>query len=52
MDYLGGHGTRGYGRVRFTDFCLETIEAVLPEKDMAELNNLLKDVEEYELLSV
>lgn len=52
MDYLGGHGTRGYGRVRFSDFCLEAIEAELPESDIAEIMKLLRDVEAYELLSV
>lgn len=52
MDYLGGHGTRGYGRVRFREFKLESIESSLPETYMAELGGILKDVEENELLSV
>ena len=51
MDYLGGHGSRGYGRVAFSDFevtvkygdCLEDVNVLL---------KTLKEVEEYGLLSV
>ena len=25
MDYLGGHGSRGYGRVKFNDFKVKAI---------------------------
>ena len=27
LDYLGGHGSRGYGRVSFSDFYVERIDA-------------------------
>ena len=26
LDYLGGHGSRGYGRVSFSDFFIERID--------------------------
>ena len=28
MDYLGGHGSRGYGRIRFSDFKVQKMDAV------------------------
>lgn len=52
MDYLGGHGTRGYGRVRFKEFGIEVIEAELPEEIAEKLLGKLKEVENYELLPV
>ena len=52
MDYLGGHGTRGSGRISF-----ENIEVVDPENRLIdgmreELTAFFKDVESYDLLSV
>lgn len=52
MDYLGGHGTRGSGRISF-----EKIEVVDPENRLTdgmreELTAFFKDVESYDLLSV
>lgn len=41
-DYLGGHGTRGYGRVKFKDFSLEI-------KTYTEENEKEKDVIEKEI---
>lgn len=51
MDYLGGHGSRGYGRVAFSDF---KVDVVLGESPVAmeELLTILKEVEEYGLLSI
>ena len=49
MDYLGGHGSRGSGRVSFSDFVLTPFEAQL---DCAELTAIFAEVEEYELLPV
>jgi CRISPR-associated protein Csm3 len=52
MDYLGGHGTRGYGRVRFSDFEVEAVDdSVSPEK-ANELCEILKEVCKDELLPV
>ena len=49
MDYLGGHGSRGSGRVSLSEFDLETFEADL---DVDKLKALFDEVAEYELLSV
>lgn len=46
MDYLGGHGSRGYGRVAFKDIELEVINGECPE-DINGLLDLLKGVEKY-----
>ncbi len=52
MDYLGGHGTRGYGRVSFENFQLEQVEGNLTEPELQEIKDLFKEVENYALLSV
>lgn len=49
LDYLGGHGTRGSGRVSLRDFAITPFEA---ELDIQELKALFQEVEEYELLPV
>lgn len=51
MDYLGGHGSRGYGRVSFSRFTLEVREGECPA-DTDKLLNLLKEVEEYGIFAV
>lgn len=45
LDYLGGHGTRGYGKVRFTDLSARCVWGTLDAAATATLNELLKDVE-------
>jgi CRISPR-associated protein Csm3 len=51
LDYLGGHGTRGSGRVSF-----EKIEIIPAEEgydlNLDELKSIFEEVESYELLSV
>lgn len=49
MDYLGGHGSRGSGRVSLSDFTLEPFES---DADVADLKLLFDEVSNYELLSV
>lgn len=53
LDYLGGHGSRGSGRVSFKDITLTPVfcddEAV---KLVTEAKELFEEVDEYELLSV
>lgn len=49
MDYLGGHGTRGSGRVSFENFKMKDFESGL---DLEKLCAVFKDVENYEVLSV
>lgn len=44
-DYLGGHGTRGYGRIRFKDFCLDIkIYTEESEKDKVLIE---REIEEF-----
>ncbi len=51
MDYLGGHGSRGYGRVGFTNFEVLLKDGSCPlELDL--LQNMLKEVEEYGVFSL
>ncbi len=48
VDYLGGSGTRGYGRVGFTDFDFEMIYGSLPANtEMDQVRALFKDVNAY-----
>ena len=49
LDYLGGHGTRGSGRISLRDFNIMQFEA---EMDVQKLKALFHEVEEYELLPV
>lgn len=49
MDYLGGHGSRGSGRVSLCDFWLEPFETSV---ELEPLCALFKEVEAYELLPV
>ena len=49
LDYLGGHGTRGSGRVSLNDFSITPFET---EVNAEELKALFQEVEEYELLPV
>jgi CRISPR-associated protein Csm3 len=46
MDYLGGHGSRGYGKVAFSDFEVEVRSGDCPV-DVSSLLMILKGVEEY-----
>lgn len=50
LDYLGGHGTRGSGRVSLKNFEISGFEA--PDVDLDELTALFKEVDDYELLPV
>jgi CRISPR-associated protein Csm3 len=45
MDYLGGHGTRGYGKIKFSNFAVECVAGELSAAKTAELNAVLKEVE-------
>ena len=49
LDYLGGHGSRGSGRVSFKNFRLTCVEC---GADTAALCGLFGEVEEYELFSL
>ena len=49
LDYLGGHGSRGSGRVSFTNFHLTGVAC---DADTASLTGLFEEVANYELFSV
>jgi len=51
MDYLGGHGSRGYGKVGFSDFEVVVKEGECPE-DVDLLLKILKEVEDYGAFSL
>lgn len=51
MDYLGGHGSRGYGRVAFSGFEVEVKDGSCPV-EKGQLLTSLKEVEEYGLFSL
>lgn len=46
LDYLGGSGTRGYGRVGFDDFNVEAVLGEIPV-DISALNAIFEDVNSY-----
>ena len=52
LDYLGGHGTRGSGRISFDEIELTPVECSIEPDVITKLESLFKDVEEYKLLSV
>lgn len=52
MDYLGGHGTRGSGRISFEEIMVTDPDHLLAEEQLAALTPVFKDVENYDLLSV
>jgi|LSQX01.2.fsa_nt_gb CRISPR-associated protein Csm3 len=51
MDYLGGHGSRGYGRVAFSNFEMDVQEGECPV-DTDVLLIALKGAEKYGILSI
>jgi CRISPR-associated protein Csm3 len=51
MDYLGGHGTRGYGKVAFSDFHLEAKAGSCPV-ELTKLLKLLEEVEDYGIFAL
>ena len=45
-DYLGGHGTRGYGKIKFSDLYIESVLGDVDDNILNECKAYLKDVEE------
>ncbi len=45
-DYLGGHGTRGYGRVKFENMSLE--EKVYTDESRKEIESVRDAISEFE----
>ena len=44
-DYLGGHGTRGYGRIKFIDLELE--EKTYTEEGKEKLEEIKEEIEQF-----
>lgn len=42
-DYLGGHGSRGYGKVRFREILAEVVVGEIPDQLMETCNQILLD---------
>ena len=49
LDYLGGHGSRGSGRVSLSGFSFEQVESDFPQE---QLKAIFDKVDQYELLPV
>ena len=47
LDYIGGSGTRGYGKIAFSNFSVECAKLTDKEVDITEITNILKDCENY-----
>lgn len=45
-DYLGGHGTRGYGKIKFSDLNIKSVLGDVHDNILNECKAYLKDVEE------
>lgn len=52
LDYLGGHGTRGYGKVRFNDLLAQCVWGEVDSGVLAKLNEQLKEVEKDALPAI
>ena len=44
MDYLGGHGTRGSGRVKISDLTLKAVDDTVSNDLLNEVEAILKGV--------
>lgn len=52
MDYLGGHGSRGYGKIRFTDFSVQPMANCIDQGKVDLIEGKLKEVEKDELCRI
>lgn len=43
-DYIGGHGSRGYGRIKFNDLSAETVIGEVDDEIMDSINAVLEEV--------
>ena len=43
-DYLGGHGSRGYGKIRFKDLRAEAVAGEIQDSIIQQINDMLTDV--------
>lgn len=47
LDYIGGSGTRGYGKIAFSNFNVKRARLTDNELDISEITKVLKDCENY-----
>lgn len=52
MDYLGGHGTRGYGKVKLCEFEVRSLSLEREDIDVEALKDILRRAEDHALLSI
>lgn len=52
LDYLGGHGSRGYGKISFTNFSVFPMENCINNDTLTKIQAILKEVEEDELCRI
>ena len=52
IDFLGGHGSRGSGRVSFENIKLSLIESEMRDEALEPFRAAFKEIEEYELLHI
>ena len=52
LDYLGGHGSRGSGRVSFDEITISDAFSDLDKVTTASLTSILKKAEKYAPLSI
>ncbi|MEG1602746.1 MAG: type III-A CRISPR-associated RAMP protein Csm3 [Cloacibacillus sp.] len=52
IDYLGGHGSRGSGRVSFKKINFSLVESSLKNEELEPIRAFFKEIEDYELLSL
>ena len=52
IDYLGGHGSRGSGRVSFENIKLQPVESGISGESLDKFRAAFKEIEEYELLHI
>ena len=43
-DYLGGNGSRGYGKVKFSDMKADVVVGKVDESIMQQVNEVLADI--------
>lgn len=42
-DYIGGNGSRGYGKIKFRDVVAKTVVGDIPDTKIEEINNLISE---------
>lgn len=42
-DYIGGNGSRGYGKIKFRDVVAKTVVGDIPDTTIEEINNLISE---------